>query len=38
MTAIANDARENDGADRDWAAVRADFPLLTRTVNGKPLK
>lgn len=22
---------------RDWAEVRADFPLLTRTVNGKPL-
>ena len=21
----------------DWAAVRADFPLLTRTVHGKPL-
>ena len=40
MTAIANDAGENDsrnGGDRDWAAVRADFPLLTRTVNGKPL-
>ncbi|MCC7248561.1 MAG: SufS family cysteine desulfurase, partial [Lysobacter sp.] len=40
MTAIADDASENDsrdGGDRDWAAVRADFPLLTRTVNGKPL-
>lgn len=22
---------------RDWAAVRADFPILERTVNGKPL-
>lgn len=22
---------------RDWAAIRADFPLLTRTVHGKPL-
>ena len=21
----------------DWAAVRADFPLLTREVHGKPL-
>ena len=21
----------------DWARVRADFPLLTRQVNGKPL-
>lgn len=28
-------AGENSG--RDWAAVRANFPLLTRTVNGKPL-
>jgi len=34
---IANGARETGGGDRDWAAVRADFPLLTRTVNGKPL-
>lgn len=23
--------------DRDWAAIRADFPLLTREVHGKPL-
>jgi cysteine desulfurase/selenocysteine lyase len=23
--------------DRDWAAIRADFPLLTRTVHGKSL-
>ncbi len=37
MTMIANGARETGGGDRDWAAVRADFPLLTRTVNGKPL-
>ncbi|MBP6749749.1 MAG: cysteine desulfurase [Xanthomonadaceae bacterium] len=37
MTATANDAHNNDSGDRDWAAVRADFPLLTRTVNGKPL-
>ena len=22
---------------RDWAAIRADFPLLTREVHGKPL-
>lgn len=26
-----------DGAARDWAAIRADFPLLTREVHGKPL-
>ncbi len=24
-------------SDRDWQAIRADFPLLSRTVNGKPL-
>ena len=22
---------------RDWAAIRADFPLLAREVHGKPL-
>ena len=26
-----------DASTRDWAAVRADFPLLTREVHGKPL-
>jgi cysteine desulfurase/selenocysteine lyase len=26
-----------DARARDWAAVRADFPLLTREVHGKPL-
>ena len=25
-------------SDRDWQAIRADFPLLSRTVNGKPLR
>ncbi len=25
------------GDTRDWAAIRADFPLLARTVHGKPL-
>ena len=25
------------GARVDWARVRADFPLLRRTVHGKPL-
>jgi cysteine desulfurase/selenocysteine lyase len=25
------------GHARDWAAIRADFPLLTREVHGKPL-
>lgn len=25
------------GAERDWAAIRARFPLLERTVHGKPL-
>jgi len=31
-----NDA-ENVVADIDWGRVRADFPLLTRQVHGKPL-
>ena len=26
-----------DKAEIDWTAVRADFPLLTREINGKPL-
>ena len=26
-----------DTAAIDWASVRADFPLLTRQVHGKPL-
>lgn len=26
-----------DASARDWVAVRADFPLLTREVHGKPL-
>lgn len=30
-----DDANGHNG--RDWAEVRADFPLLTRTVHGKPL-
>lgn len=30
-----DDASGHNG--RDWAEVRADFPLLTRTVHGKPL-
>ncbi len=25
-------------SDRDWQAIRADFPLLSRTVNGEPLR
>ncbi|TXI49805.1 MAG: cysteine desulfurase [Lysobacter sp.] len=29
------DSSERNGPD--WAAVRTDFPLLTRTINGKPL-
>ena len=33
MTTSANTA----GDARDWAAIRADFPLLTREVHGKPL-
>ncbi len=27
----------SDAAGIDWARIRADFPLLERTVNGKPL-
>ena len=26
-----------DAASLDWARIRADFPLLERTINGKPL-
>lgn len=40
MTATTNLVPNGDASERngpDWAAVRADFPLLTRTVNGKPL-
>lgn len=29
--------RTSTGPMRDWAQVRADFPILERTVNGKPL-
>ncbi len=27
----------SDATPIDWQAVRADFPLLTREVHGKPL-
>lgn len=41
MTGLPADShRANTGqpmADIDWAAVRADFPVLQRQVNGKPL-
>jgi cysteine desulfurase/selenocysteine lyase len=30
-------AHDSPGATPDWAAIRADFPLLARTVHGKPL-
>ncbi len=35
MTATASE--QTSGDTRDWAAIRADFPLLTREVHGKPL-
>jgi cysteine desulfurase/selenocysteine lyase len=35
MTAMTTTAVATDS--RDWAAIRADFPLLTREVHGKPL-
>ena len=36
MTAMTTSAT-TAGDARDWAAIRADFPLLTREVHGKPL-
>jgi len=37
MTAQSIDSKNNDAKSVDWSAIRADFPLLTREVHGKPL-
>ncbi len=37
MTAQGTATNDTGVKNIDWAAIRADFPLLTRTVHGKPL-